>query len=93
MLFLHQLAHLPFALAMQDSGDDSEDNSGDSSDDLATGGAGKLKGRARWLKRTTVVKEKVEKDKVCRSKECKHAKEEAARACTAAGGCQSKRRR
>ena len=70
-----------------DSGSDSDDSSdwGESSDsdssdsESEAGGAGELKGRARWLKRTTVVKEKVEKDKAGRSEERKRAKEEAAR--------------
>lgn len=47
-------------------------------------GVGQLKGRARWLKRTTVVKEKVEKDKAGRAEERKKAKEEAAKAKAAA---------
>ena len=70
-----------------DSGSDSDDSSdwdndsssSSSSDDSDAAGAGELKGRARWLKRTTVVKEKVEKDKAGRSEERKKAKEEAAR--------------
>jgi hypothetical protein len=70
-----------------DSGSDSdassdwaESSDSDSSDsESEAGGAGELKGRARWLKRTTVVKEKVEKDKAGRSEERKRAKEEAAK--------------
>ncbi len=57
---------------------DSSSSSSEDSDD-AGGEAGELKGRARWLKRTTVVKEKVSKDKVGRSEERKRAKEEAAK--------------
>ncbi|KAL7537813.1 hypothetical protein ACHAXR_008109, partial [Thalassiosira sp. AJA248-18] len=67
-----------------DSGSDSEnwdsdssDSSDDSDDDAE--GAGELKGRARWLKRTTVVEKKEVKDKDRRSKERKAAKEEAAK--------------
>ena len=59
---------------------DSDSSSDSSSDDSAVAdGTSELKGRARWLKRTTVVKEKVEKDKQGRSEERKKAKEEAAK--------------
>ncbi|KAL7550889.1 hypothetical protein ACHAWF_016136 [Thalassiosira exigua] len=59
---------------------DNSSSSSDSSDDSDAGaGDGELKGRARWLKRTAVVKEKVEKDKQKRSEERKLAKEEAAK--------------
>lgn len=73
---------------LQDSDDDSDDSSEDWDNDSSSSssdsdsddeGAGQLKGRARWLKRTTVVKEKVEKDKQGRSEERKRAKEEAAK--------------
>eukprot|EP00585_Thalassiosira_rotula_P007583 CAMPEP_0196148232 /NCGR_PEP_ID=MMETSP0910-20130528/27293_1 /TAXON_ID=49265 /ORGANISM="Thalassiosira rotula, Strain GSO102" /LENGTH=1019 /DNA_ID=CAMNT_0041410875 /DNA_START=161 /DNA_END=3222 /DNA_ORIENTATION=+ len=57
-----------------DSGSDSSDS--DSDDENPDG---ELKGRARWLKRTVVTKEKVEKDKQGRSEERKKAKEEAAK--------------
>lgn len=74
-----------------ESGSDSDDSSewgssssssSSSSDSSAAGGAGQTqpKGRAFWLKKTTVVKEKVEKDKEKRGEERKRAKEEAARA-------------
>ena len=60
---------------------DSSDNSSsddDSDDDMPTAGAGGpvLKGRAFWLKKTTVTKVKVEKDKLGRSEERKRLKEE-----------------
>ena len=60
---------------------DSDSSSDSSSDDdsAVADGTSELKGRARWLKRTTVVKEKVEKDKQGRSEERKKAKEEAAK--------------
>lgn len=64
--------------------DQSDDDSSSSDSDSDDGGAGELKGRARWLKRTTVVKEKVEKDKAGRAEERKKAKEEAAKAKAAA---------
>jgi translation initiation factor 3 subunit C len=63
---------------------DQSSSSSSSDSDSDAGGAGELKGRARWLKRTTVVKEKVEKDKAGRAEERKKAKEEAAKAKAAA---------
>ena len=86
----HTHLHVSFPFSFHqdsDSGSDSDDSSdwdndsssSSSSDDSDAAGAGELKGRARWLKRTTVVKEKVEKDKAGRSEERKKAKEEAAR--------------
>lgn len=63
-----------------DSSDEDEwasDSSSDSSEDEDEAGVGELKGRARWLKQTVVVKEKVVKDKEGRGKDRKAAKEEA----------------
>ena len=57
---------------------DSSDSDSDSDSD-ASGPTSELKGRSFWLKRTTVVKEKVVKDKQGRSEERKRAKEEAAK--------------
>jgi hypothetical protein len=63
-----------------DSDSSSSSSSGDSDDDgLPAAGGAQLKGRAFWLKRASVVKAKVEKDKVGRSEERKRLKEEAAR--------------
>ena len=77
----------PQSSSLQDSDDsedssnwDSDSSSDSSSDDSdAADGTSELKGRARWLKRTTVVTEKVTKDKQGRSEERKKAKEEAAK--------------
>lgn len=63
---------------------DQSSSSSSSDSDSEDEGAGELKGRARWLKRTTVVKEKVEKDKAGRAEERKKAKEAAAQAKAAA---------
>ena len=71
-----------------DSGSDSDSasdwaSSSSSSDDDSDSDAGaeqQLKGRAFWLKKTTIVKEKVVKDKEGRGEDRKKAKEEAARA-------------
>lgn len=63
---------------------DQSSSSSSSDSEAEDGGVGELKGRARWLKRTTVVKEKVEKDKAGRAEERKKAKEEAAKAKAAA---------
>jgi hypothetical protein len=63
---------------------DQSSSSSSSDSDSDDGGVGELKGRARWLKRTTVVKEKVEKDKAGRAEERKKAKEAAAQAKAAA---------
>jgi len=57
-----------------DSSDEDEwasDSSSDSSEDEDEAGVGELKGRARWLKQTVVVKEKVVKDKEGRGKDRK----------------------
>ena len=60
--------------------DSSTSSSSDDSDDDGLPAAGtQLKGRAFWLKRASVVKTKVEKDKVGRSEERKRLKEEAAK--------------
>ena len=63
---------------------DQSSSSSSSDSESEDEGVGELKGRARWLKRTTVVKEKVEKDKAGRAEERKKAKEEAAKAKAAA---------
>jgi len=92
ILAAYFISHIHFALLLpikhiQDSeagSDDSSDwdndsSSSSSSSDSEAGDAGELKGRARWLKKTTVVKEKEVKDKAGRSEERKRAKEEAAK--------------
>ena len=51
-----------------DSANWASDSSSSSDSDDSDDGFGELKGRARWLKKTTVVKEKVVKDKGERAK-------------------------
>jgi len=75
-----------------DDGDDDEDDSDDwasdssssSDSDDSDDGFGELKGRARWLKKTTTVKEKVVKDKGERAKARAEAKDAATAAKVAA---------